>query len=261
MTWMARAFVGALLTVLTAVPVVLHADTVQLSLLDGRVSLIATNATPAQIFDAWSRAGGIVVVNVERMPATPITLQLENVPEEQALDIILRPVSGYLARRRVDSEPRSASVFDRIVILATPAGPRPAVTPPAPAAPGQSRPAAAAASQPVFPQAPPRPVFPPQQQPQSTAETPTGIPQAPGVTRLVGPDGQPVEDDQAGAPGPRIYTPGDAPDARPIPPRGTISPPPPAQLPAQLPGAAPAGVPRPGMLVPSPQPQNQPPQR
>jgi hypothetical protein len=256
MTWMARAFVGALLTVLTAVPVIVHADTVQLSLRDGRVSLVATNATPAQIFEAWSRAGGIVVVNAERMASTPITLQLENVPEEQALDIILRPVSGYLARRRVAGELMSASVFDRIVILATPAGPRPAITPPAPAAPGQSRPTAAAAAQPVFPQAPPRPVFPPQQRPQPTAETPTGIPQAPGVTRLVGPDGQPVEDDQAGAPGPPIYTPGDAPDARPIPPRGTISAPPPAQVP----GAAP-GVPRPGMVVPSPQPQNQTPQR
>jgi hypothetical protein len=260
MTWMARAFVGALLTVFTAVPVILHADTVQLTLRDGRVSLVATNATPAQIFEAWGRAGGTVVVNAERMPSTPITLQLDNVPEEQALDIILRPVSGYLARRRVDSEPPSASVFDRIVILATPAGPRPAATPPA-APPSQARPAAAAAAQPIFPQAPPRPVYPAQQQPQPTAETPTGIPQAPGVTRLVGADGQPVEDDQAGAPGARIYTPGDTPDARPIPPRGTISPPSPAQQPAPVPGAAPAGVPRPGMVVPSPQPQNQTPQR
>jgi len=258
---MARAIVGVLLTALTAVPIILHADTVQLSVRDGRVSLVATNATPAQIFEAWSKAGGIRVVNAERMPSTPITLRLENVPEEQALDTILRPVAGYLAQRRAVSDP-SASVFDRILILATPAGPRPAGTAPAPASPPKPN----TPAQPVFPQAPPR-GFAPQQPAQPAAQGPIGIPQAPGVTRLVGPDGQPVEDDQAGAPAPAPYTPGDAPDARPIPPRN-LPPPPSAQQPAaqaqqpvQSPGAPPVGVPVPGMVVPGPPPQTQTPRR
>jgi len=258
MRQMARAIVGALLTALAAVPVTLHAETVQLSVRDGRVSLVATNATPSQIFEAWSKAGGILVVNAERMPSTPITLRLENVPEEQALDTTLRPVAVYLARRRAVNDP-STSVFDRILILATPAGPRLAATAPAPSPARPNTPA-----QPVFPQAPPRAV-PLQQPAQPAAQAPIGIAQAPGVTRLVGPDGQPVEDDQAGAPASAPYTPGDAPDARPIPQRNLPPPPsvqqPVAQQPMQSPGAAPVGVPVPGMVVPGPPPQSQPPQR
>ncbi len=68
MTGLRGAFAGVLLTLFTTVPATLRADTVQLSLHDGRVSLVATNATPAQIFEAWSRAGGVLIVNAERMP-------------------------------------------------------------------------------------------------------------------------------------------------------------------------------------------------
>lgn len=261
MTRAARALVGALLTIVAIAPASLRADTVQLSLRDGRLTLVAVNATPAQIFDAWSRAGGVQVVNAERMPATPLSLTIQDVPEEQALDTVLRAVTGYMARRR-PSPATNASIFDRIIILAAPAGARPPTTPallPA-AGPGRSAPA------------------PP---------PPNVLPQGPGVGRLIGADGQPMEDDQADAP-PAPFNGGDVPQpagravAQPrVMPRSPQAPVPPSQdgAPPQTqpagtsqpgvssaPGvpqggatAAPAGVSRPGMPVPAPAAPPQPP--
>ena len=84
MTWSGRVFAGALLSIVTIASATLRADTVQITIRDGRLSLVATNATPAQIFAAWSRAGGVLIVNAERMPSAPLTLTLVDVPEEQA---------------------------------------------------------------------------------------------------------------------------------------------------------------------------------
>jgi len=246
MTLSLRVLAGFLLSIATIASATLHADTVQLTIRDGRLSLVAVNATPAQIFDAWSRAGGVMILNAERMPAAPLTIRLDNVPEEQALDTILRSVSGYLARRRAVPA-GGGSMFERIVILPTPQGPRPPVT-------------AAAGAVSSLPVSQPRQGVqpPPQNQPQ-------GIPQAPGVTRLVGSDGQPVEDDQAGAPQP--FNPGDPVTQQPPvgAPRGAAVPvqvpaqPAQQQSPAPQQPSAPAGVPRPGMVVPGPQsPQQQP---
>jgi hypothetical protein len=249
---MYRELVGALWLIVAIAPALVHASTVELTLRDGRVSLVATDATPAQIFDAWSRAGGVAVINAERLPSTPVTMRLDDVPEEQALETVLRSVSGYLARRRVVAD-ASRSLFDRIVILATPATAR--VTAPAPAPPAR----AAGTPTPVFPQAPaiqeaPRPDAAAAGQP--VAE-PAGIPQGPGVVRLVGPDGQPMEDDQVGAPPPPA-TPSGGVDAPNAPPQG--APPgfvPPAAPPPPGAGtAAPIGAPAPGMVVPAPAPSN-----
>ena len=51
-----------------------------------------------------------------RVAGAPVTLELTDVPERQALDIVLRSVAGYmLAPRRAGSP--GASTFDRIMIL------------------------------------------------------------------------------------------------------------------------------------------------
>ena len=223
----------------------LYATPVELTVHDGRLSLVAVNATPAEIFDAWSRAGDVRVVNAERMPAAPLTITLEDVPEEQALDTLLRPVTGYLARRRTEPT-ATASIFDRIVIVPTAAAARPAAAPgaPTPSAPpfSPAAPPLSRAPQPPAPFAPPPP--------------PAAPPPPTGVTRIIGPDGQPVEDDQVGAPPPPPSSAaGDAPDMRavPQPPRPFAAPPQQATPPTP-PTSAPAGVPRPGMVVPSPTP-------
>ncbi len=257
MTLAVRALVGAVLTVVAIAPAALHADTVQLSLRDGRLTLVAVSASPSQIFEAWTRAGGVQVVNAERMPAAPLTLTLQDIPEEQALDTVLRSVSGYMARRRPSPAP-GESVFDRIIILPTVvAAARPATIPtPVPAGrAGRGAPAPA---------------------------TPTTFPQGPGVGRIIGPDGQPMEDDQADAP-PPPFNGGDMPQpgGRGAPPPRVMppSPPPQAPEPQQTPGtsqpgvsstpgvpqsgatSAPAGVSRPGEAAPAPATPRQAPRR
>jgi len=253
MTWSLRALAGALLSIVTIVSATLHADTVQLSIRDGRLSLVATNATAAQIFAVWSRAGGVLIVNADRMPSAPLTITLDNVPEEQALDTLLRSVSGYLAQRRA-APVESGSIFERIVILANPQVVRQAAPAP-PVGPGPTAQPSARQPRPGLQQ--------PTPQGQALGQ---GIPQGPGVTRLVGADGQPVEDDQAGAPPPPPYNPGDAPDPRPAigAPRGVPVPVPVPVQPQQPTDQSqpqstspPAGAPRPGMVVPGPQPQQQ----
>jgi hypothetical protein len=91
---------------------------VNLTMQDGRVSLVAKDATLRQILAEWARVGQTKIVNGERVPGGPITLQLTNVPEQQALDTILRPLTGYVAAPRTAIAP-NLSQFDRIVVVPT----------------------------------------------------------------------------------------------------------------------------------------------
>ena len=123
---------------------------VQLSIANGRVTLIATNATVREILAEWSRIGQTRVVNGEKVPGAPVTLELRDIPESQALAIILRSVGGYIAAPR-EVPLASVSKFDRILVMPTVAPVRTATTsapPPAvfapPSAPTFNQPPAAA---------------------------------------------------------------------------------------------------------------------
>jgi hypothetical protein len=107
----------------------------------GRVTLVARNAPIRAILAEWARLGDATVVNGERVAGAPVTLELTDVPERQALDVILRGVAGYmLAPRRAGSV--GASTFDRIMILPTSVAPRnPPPVAAAGARPGVPRPA------------------------------------------------------------------------------------------------------------------------
>src|SRR5205823_6221728 len=98
---------------LAAVPA--RAD-VQITIHDGVVSLTATDATVRQILAEWGRVGQTKIVNGDRVPGGPVTLQLTDMPEERALEILLRSISGYLAAPRPMAV-SNASRFDRIVVM------------------------------------------------------------------------------------------------------------------------------------------------
>jgi hypothetical protein len=116
---------------------------VRLSIHDGHVSLSATNATVPQILAEWAKVGRTKVVNGDRASGPPMALELTNVPEAEALQIILRSVSGYLlAPRRVTAP--DASTYDRILII-------PATRAVSPASPVQAGPSPGP-SQPTFAQ-------------------------------------------------------------------------------------------------------------
>jgi hypothetical protein len=99
------------------------AGQVKLEIRGGLVTLEAKDATIREIFAEWARVGKTRVVNAETAPGGPLTLQFAEVPERQALDIILRSVAGFLAVPRT-SPLDSASMYDRILVMpvARPAG-------------------------------------------------------------------------------------------------------------------------------------------
>jgi hypothetical protein len=103
---------------------VASAQAVKLEFRDGLVNLSAQNAPIRAILAEWTRLGGTNIVNGERVTGAPLTLELQGVPERQALDIILRGVAGYMIAARELPGPGS-SKFDRVMILPTSTAPRP----------------------------------------------------------------------------------------------------------------------------------------
>jgi hypothetical protein len=104
------------------------AQQMTLQIQNGLVTLNAQNVSVRQILAEWARIGGARIVNGEKVAGGPVTLQLSGIPERQALDTILRGVSGYmLASRQAGST--GASAFDRILILPTSSAPRTAAVP------------------------------------------------------------------------------------------------------------------------------------
>jgi hypothetical protein len=119
------------------------ASAVDLVIRDGLVWLVSRDATTQEILAEWARVGETTIVDADRAPVTRVTVELSGVSEQQALDVLLRSASGFIARRRADAppplQPGQQSRFDRIVVL-------PFSQVPIAIAPGQS-PASAGARQ------------------------------------------------------------------------------------------------------------------
>src|SRR3954471_14600603 len=125
---------GILLAALAlAVPGAARAGDLQLTMQGGRVTIIAHDVPLRQILQEWSRVGNTQIVNGEKLAGPPLTLELIDVPEQQALDTLLRSAAGYMAAPR-RAGLTGASGYDRIMILATshaPAASAAAAPPPA----------------------------------------------------------------------------------------------------------------------------------
>jgi hypothetical protein len=89
-----------------------------LTIRGGRVSLDAQDVTLRQILAEWARVGKTKIINLERVNSGPITLKFEGLSENEALDIILRTLPGYMAAPR-ETLVGDASMYDRILILPT----------------------------------------------------------------------------------------------------------------------------------------------
>ena len=98
----------------------------KLQISNGRVSLDAVNVPTRQILAEWARIGGTRIVGGDKVAGSPLTLKLVDVPEKQALDIILRNVAGFMAAPRLAAATPGASAYDRILIMATSSAPAPA---------------------------------------------------------------------------------------------------------------------------------------
>ncbi|HEY2905077.1 MAG TPA: hypothetical protein VGJ29_04200 [Vicinamibacterales bacterium] len=204
---------------------------VRVAIANGRVTVIAKDATLRQILAEWARVGQVKIVNLERVPGGPITLELPDMPEAQALDILLRSITGYIAAPR-EVAATNTSQFDRIVVMPTLATPRPA--------------ASAVAQQPTFLQ--PTPVAGPPDD-DVDDERPAPPVGAAGAMPPRGPVFNPF-------PQPQVVNPQQPPNGYPQMPVGMGQPPAPQPANTTAPGApAGGGVAVPGMIVaPPPQP-------
>jgi hypothetical protein len=232
---------------------------VTISIHDGLVSLSAKDATVRQILTEWARVGRTRIVNVERIAGAPITIELTNVPEQEALDLLMRSLSGYLVAPRAPIV-SDASQFDKIIVLPAAASPRPAVSaaaapPPAPF--GQLNGIMPTPedddNRPGGPQLPPAlsPIF--NNVPQPNPNNPQQNPRRPGNTQPPSPGpglfgAVPQNDPQVAPPGP--VPPGPQPTTSPF---GAVSAPgmiaPAASQPGQVVPQGPPG-PQPGQVVP-----------
>jgi hypothetical protein len=103
---------------LMASPAPASAGELKLTLTNGRATVIAQNVPLSQILAEWARVGKTTIVNGDKLVGPPITLMLENVPEREALDVLLRSASGYIVAARQDLL-ADGSAFDRILIMPT----------------------------------------------------------------------------------------------------------------------------------------------
>jgi hypothetical protein len=207
---------GSLVALAALVATPARAD-VRVTLSGGVVTVSAKDASVRQILTEWARVGQTRIVNVERLADIPLTIELSNVPESEALDTLLRTVSGYLAAPRASVAP-NVSRYDRIFILPTSTGTAP-------------RPVPAANPGPTF--APPAPNPPPPDEPDDDAPPQRG--------------GAPV------APNGPARVPAFNTFPQPAAGQREEQPPQQAQPQAYPTPTAPVGVSTPGMVVPAPQ--------
>jgi hypothetical protein len=113
---------GFALAVGLTLPATARAGDVRLTIRDGRVALSAHDASLRQILIEWERVGGTRVFNRDRVSATPVTIELVDVPEAQALAALLRPIAGYVTALRLDPS-GGASRYSRIILMPGEAAP------------------------------------------------------------------------------------------------------------------------------------------
>jgi hypothetical protein len=94
------------------------AQTLKLTMGDGRVTLVAHDVPLRQVLDEWARIGNTRIVNGDKLFGPPLTLELIDVPEGRALDLVLRQAAGYMAAPRPVGV-AGVSLYDRIMILPT----------------------------------------------------------------------------------------------------------------------------------------------
>jgi hypothetical protein len=108
-----------------------EAGELNLTIANGRVTLIAHDVTVRQILDEWARVGQTKIVNGDKLLGAPLTIELRDVPEATALETVLRSAAGYVVAPRMAGS-IGASFYDRIMILPTSRPPAVTAAPPTP---------------------------------------------------------------------------------------------------------------------------------
>jgi len=91
-------------------------DAISIEFHDGHVRLIAESVSIGRILEEWTRVGGTTFVGGDGLAGPPVTVQLSDVPESEALDVVLRGVAGFVATARATPAP-GRSHFDKVLML------------------------------------------------------------------------------------------------------------------------------------------------
>jgi hypothetical protein len=212
-----KLFLPAIVLLTASVAVPAQAGDVKLQVSNGRITLQARDATVREILAEWARVGQVRIVNADKMMGAPVSIELQDVPEAQALAVLLRSVSGYMAAPRLEMR-QASSMYDRIVIMAAPrAAVTASSTAPTPQTPQYQhfRGVVGGMPNPTMLDDQDEPAAPP---PTYPGGFPAGYPNAP---RGIAPSGQ--------LPSPTVPTPGVIPQGAP----GTVSPVPTQTAPGQ----------------------------
>lgn len=173
----------ALFAALLAVPSSAVAGELKISIQNGLATVVADGVPLSAVLAEWARVGQTKIVNGEQL-TTMVTLHLVDVPEKKALEVLLRPASGFLVAERRE-QVAGASKFDRVVILPFSQAPAYAPAPPAPATP---QPFVNRPQMPVLSTEPDdMPQIPGQQQPGNIPQT---LPTPGMLPQPIGPAGQ-----------------------------------------------------------------------
>jgi hypothetical protein len=111
------AFAAAAATVFMASYVAAQSTPVSIQFQNGNVTLRTTARMPLRtVLQEWARVGRTKIVNAEGVTGQVDQLELVNVPEQKALAVLLRDISGYAVGARADASSGGAQ-FDRIMLM------------------------------------------------------------------------------------------------------------------------------------------------
>jgi len=94
------------------------AGELSLKIANGGATITANDVPVRQILAEWAKVGETKILNGEKVAGGPVTLELVDVPEKEALDVLLRTAAGYITAPR-PANLAGASQFDRVIVLAT----------------------------------------------------------------------------------------------------------------------------------------------
>ena len=84
------------------------------------MTVVADSVALRTIIQEWARVGGVRLVNPQHVSPAPVSIDLRNLPEGEALEVLLRALPGYLLQQRSIASSGS-SVFEKLAVMAPPA--------------------------------------------------------------------------------------------------------------------------------------------
>ena len=116
-----RAGMASAMLALCLVPVARgqeHASLPSLSVAYGNdgVTIVARSVPLRAIVQEWARLGDVRLANLHNVPTSPVTVELRDMPEALALEVLLRSLPGYVLQQRGPSA-AGLSAFERLDVM------------------------------------------------------------------------------------------------------------------------------------------------